>query len=126
MRACSRTSLRIPWSRWRAGVPVHDITPWLFGGVSQLGGEAAGAEDLLRIAVAGPLMSVAVGLGFAALAVLIAVAGGPDLLVISCGWLGGINLFLAPFNLAPACCSTADGSSLRSCGATMVTVCGRR
>ncbi len=86
----------------RAGVPVHGITLWLFGGVSQLGGEAASAEDLLRIAVAGPLMSVAVGLGFAALAVLIAVAGGPDLLVISCGWLGGINLFLALFNLAPA------------------------
>ena len=83
-------------------MPVHGITLWLFGGVSQLGGEAASAEDLLRIAVAGPLMSVAVGLGFAALAVLIAVAGGPDLLVISCGWLGGINLFLALFNLAPA------------------------
>jgi Zn-dependent protease/CBS domain-containing protein len=86
----------------RAGVPVHGITLWLFGGVSQLGGEAASADDLLRIALAGPLMSVTVGLVLSAVAVLVAVAGGPDLLVVTCGWLGGINLFLALFNLAPA------------------------
>ena len=86
----------------RAGVPVHGITLWLFGGVSQLGGEAANADDLLRIALAGPLMSVTVGLVLSAVAVLVAVAGGPGLLVVTCGWLGGINLFLALFNLAPA------------------------
>jgi Zn-dependent protease/CBS domain-containing protein len=86
----------------RAGLPVRGITLWLFGGVSQLGGEAASAEDLLRISVVGPLMSVALGIGFAAVAVLVAAAGGPDLLVVACGWLGGINLFLALFNLAPA------------------------
>jgi Zn-dependent protease/CBS domain-containing protein len=86
----------------RLGVPVHGITLWLFGGVSQLGGEPATAENMLRISVVGPLMSVALGVGFGAIAVLVAVAGGPDLLVAACGWLGGINLFLALFNLAPA------------------------
>lgn len=86
----------------RAGVPVQGITLWLFGGVSQLGGEAASPEDLLRISVAGPLMSVALGVAFSAVAVLGGATGLPDLLVVTCGWLGGINLFLALFNLAPA------------------------
>ena len=86
----------------RVGVPVRGITLWLFGGVSQLEGEAASADDQLRISVVGPLMSVALGVGFGAVAVLVAVVGGPELLVSACGWLGGINLFLALFNLAPA------------------------
>jgi Zn-dependent protease/CBS domain-containing protein len=86
----------------RAGLPVQGITLWLFGGVSQLGGEPATPEDLLRISVVGPLTSLGLGLGFSAVAVLIALAGGPHLLVVACGWLGGINLFLALFNLAPA------------------------
>lgn len=86
----------------RAGLPVQGITLWLFGGVSQLGGEAASPEDLLRISVVGPLTSMGLGLGFSAVAVLIALTGGPHLLVVACGWLGGINLFLALFNLAPA------------------------
>jgi Zn-dependent protease len=86
----------------RAGLPVRGITLWLFGGVSQLGGEPASADDMLRISLVGPLTSVVVGLGFAAVGVLVAVAGGPELLVVASGWLGGINIFLAVFNLAPA------------------------
>jgi Zn-dependent protease len=86
----------------RRGVEVDRITLWLFGGVSQLRGEAASPAAEFRIAVVGPLMSLGVAVGFGALAVLMASLGGPALAVAAAAWLGGINLLLAVFNLAPA------------------------
>src|ERR1700733_15959566 len=51
----------------RAGVPVSDVTLWLFGGVTRLGGEAQTARTEFRIAISGPLTSVALAGLFAAL-----------------------------------------------------------
>ena len=37
----------------RAGVKVFDVTLWLFGGVTRLGGEAKTPKEAFRIAVSG-------------------------------------------------------------------------
>lgn len=83
----------------REGMEIEDVTLWLFGGVARFKGmfPSAGAE--LRIAVAGPLVSLALG----GLFVGIAVAGGLGSAVDgAAAWLGYINLMLLVFNLLPA------------------------
>ena len=84
------------------GVHVHGITLWLLGGVAKLDRQAPTARAELQIAIAGPAVSAVVGAFFAAVTV-IALAIAPEPLVVGVlGWLGGINLLLAVFNLAPA------------------------
>src|SRR5688572_26433944 len=83
----------------REGMEIDGITLWLFGGVAKFRGmfPAAGAE--FRIAVAGPLVSLALGVLFAAAAMLLAL---PDAVDGVAAWLGYINLVLLVFNLLPA------------------------
>lgn len=86
----------------RSGIAVEGITLWLFGGVARLGGEAPDARSELRVAVVGPAISLAVGLVFASLALLIDALGAPELFSAGPAWIGRINILLAIFNLAPA------------------------
>ena len=83
----------------REQMEIEDITLWLFGGVARFKGmfETAGAE--FRIAIAGPLVSLALGLGFALVAFLTHFAQPVDGVA---AWLGYINLLLLAFNLLPA------------------------
>jgi len=83
----------------RDGMEIDGITLWLFGGVAKFKGmfPSAGAE--FRIAVAGPLVSLAIGLLFLGLA-LVTDLPRPVLGVVA--WLGGINLVLLVFNMLPA------------------------
>jgi Zn-dependent protease len=83
----------------REGVEIEGITLWLFGGVAKFKGmfPSAGAE--FRIAVAGPIVSLGIGVFF----VLIAVVGDlPEAVDGVVGYLGYINLVLLVFNLIPA------------------------
>ena len=83
----------------RDGVEIEGINLWLFGGVAQFktGFPSAGAE--FRIAIAGPLVSLAIGL----LCMLIAAfAGLPNAIDGIVAWLGFTNLILLAFNLLPA------------------------
>jgi Zn-dependent protease len=50
----------------RNGVEVHSIVLWLLGGVAQLDGEPRTPGADFRIAVVGPLTSLALGAGFGA------------------------------------------------------------
>jgi Zn-dependent protease len=83
----------------REGVEIEGITLWLFGGVAKFKGmfPSAGAE--FRIAVAGPLVSLAIGVFFVLISVLSGLPGPVEGVV---AYLGYINLVLLVFNLLPA------------------------
>ena len=91
------------WVARREGIEVDSITLWLFGGVSQFKGRFTSPGAEFRVAVSGPLVSIALGVLF----VLIALAHPPSAVDGVAAWLGYINLILAVFNLLPA--SPLDG-----------------
>jgi Zn-dependent protease/predicted transcriptional regulator len=86
----------------RNAIEVEGITLWLFGGVARLAGEAKDPGVELRVAGIGPLISIAIGVGAAAVAGLLDMAGAPGLVVGVAAWLAIINIILALFNLVPA------------------------
>jgi Zn-dependent protease/predicted transcriptional regulator len=83
----------------RDGMEIEGITLWLFGGVAKFKGmfPSAGAE--FRIAVAGPLVSLGLGVLFLAIPMLVGLPASVDGVVF---WLGSINVALLVFNLLPA------------------------
>jgi len=83
----------------RDGMEIEGITLWLFGGVAKFRGmfPSAGAE--FRIAIAGPLVSLALGLLFLGVTMLLGLPATVDGVLF---WLGSINIALLVFNLLPA------------------------
>ena len=79
-------------------IPVRSITLFLFGGVAQIGAEPPSAIAEFFIAVAGPLVSLALAILFRALQPL---AGGVEPLLGLAKYLAYINLALVLFNLIP-------------------------
>jgi Zn-dependent protease/CBS domain-containing protein len=86
------------WEARREGLEVDGITLWLFGGVSQFKTRFPSGGAEFRIAIAGPLVSLVLGVVF----VLIALADLPSAVDGVAAWLGYINLTLLVFNLIPA------------------------
>lgn len=84
------------------GLPVKRITLFIFGGVAQIEGEPDEPMKELKIALAGPAMSIVLGIVFLLLAGVLAAAGTPQYVSVLFGYLGTINLMLAAFNLVPA------------------------
>lgn len=83
----------------REGVEIEGITLWLFGGVARLRGRMPSAGAEFRIAVGGPLVSVAI----ATLLLLVAgLASLPKAVDGTVFWVGYINALLLGFNLIPA------------------------
>jgi Zn-dependent protease len=82
----------------REGMEIDGITLWLFGGVAQFKGSFPSAGGEFRIAVAGPLVSLGLGIGFT----LLGLVGFPSAVDGVVSWLGYINLILLVFNLVPA------------------------
>ncbi|WP_067822170.1 site-2 protease family protein [Nocardia inohanensis] len=85
----------------RAGVRVHGIVLWLLGGLSELAEEPRDPKSDLRIALAGPVTSVALAVAAGAAAGLSGriAPDGPVTAVLV--WLATVNLVLAVFNLLP-------------------------
>jgi Zn-dependent protease len=83
----------------RDNVEIDGITLWLFGGVARFRNELPNAGAELRIAVAGPLVTLVLGLVFVAVA---ASASTTDVVDGVVAWLGYTNIALLVFNLLPA------------------------
>jgi len=97
------------------GLHVRDITLFIFGGVSNIGGEARTARDEFVIALVGPLTSFALAGAFWLSAQAVGTAPGLGLLFGSArglrtlspagavlSYLALVNLVLGAFNLLPA------------------------
>lgn len=85
----------------RAGVRVVDVTLWLFGGVTRLGGAARTPGTALRIAIAGPATSLVLAALFFAAGAECRTLGAGAIVVAVAWWLAGINGLLGLFNLLP-------------------------
>lgn len=81
------------------GIPIRQITLFIFGGVAQMSEEPKRPKDEFRMAIAGPLTSLAIGAVFWAIYFL--VDEGWEFPIAVSYWLGLINVFLAVFNLIP-------------------------
>lgn len=89
------------------GLTVNSITLWLFGGVSELSGEAPSPAAEAQIAAAGPLASLLLSVVFVGLALLVgtghpARASIPGVIVTALAYLGAADVMLAIFNVIPA------------------------
>ena len=98
----------------RKGVGIADITLWMFGGVARMQRDSDSPGTEFRIAIAGPLVTLAIVLVSGAVGV--ALAGGReffDAMLVEEGteisaalavvaWLASINLLVLVFNLIPA------------------------
>jgi Zn-dependent protease len=82
----------------RNKLKVGSITLFFFGGVAQVNEEPRSAGVEFRVAIAGPLVSLALVGIFGAASQLDAL---PHLLNTALWWLAGINLALMVFNLIP-------------------------
>ncbi|MDQ2069025.1 site-2 protease family protein [Natronospira bacteriovora] len=83
----------------RRGIPVKAITLFIFGGMAQLGKDSENPEDEFHIAIAGPLVSLALAAIFLMLSFLFSPFLEP--VSVAFGWLGVINLVVAVFNMIP-------------------------
>jgi len=83
----------------RDGVQIEGITLWLFGGVAKFAGRFPSAGAEFRIAIAGPLVTLALGICFSVAAAAWPQPGAVRAVLI---WLAYINLALLVFNLLPA------------------------
>jgi len=97
----------------RYKLPVRRITLFLFGGMAHLEREPESPRQEFWMAIAGPLLSLAIGLGSVALGGLLLgdatrletepmnVARHASPLATVLLWLGPINIMLAVFNMVP-------------------------
>jgi Zn-dependent protease len=83
------------------GVTVRDVTLWLFGGVTRLGGQAKTPQTTFRIAVAGPATSLLLAALFAGASAGLYALGIGRIMIGVTWWLAGINALLGVFNLLP-------------------------
>ena len=83
----------------REGIEIEGITLWMFGGIARFASAFPSAGAELRIAAAGPLVTLVLGGIFVAAANWLPLPDAMDGVV---AWLGYINLVLLVFNLIPA------------------------
>jgi Zn-dependent protease len=98
----------------RNGIPISEITLWLFGGVARMTRDSDSPGTEFRVAIAGPIVTLVLALAFAGLGIALeggeafwqalTVEEGADisgaLAILS--WLASINVLVLIFNLIPA------------------------
>jgi Zn-dependent protease/CBS domain-containing protein len=83
----------------RYGYEIDSITLWLFGGIASLSEMPEDWRQELAIAVAGPVVSVLLGVG--CYLALLAVPAGLPAVQFVVGYLAVLNVTLAVFNMLP-------------------------
>ncbi|MDX6608815.1 MAG: hypothetical protein QOF85_740 [Solirubrobacterales bacterium] len=98
----------------RNGIGISSIQLWIFGGMARMDRESGSPAAEFKVAVAGPLVTLAIvvaltAIGVAAVgpeefkqAVLIKANSGVSGAMAVIGWLASINLLVLVFNLLPA------------------------
>ena len=98
----------------RNGIGISSIQLWIFGGMARMDRESDSPATEFKVAVAGPLVTLAIvvvltAIGLAAAgpeefrrAVLIESGSGVSGVLAMVGWLASINLLVLVFNLLPA------------------------
>ncbi|ELY36611.1 CBS domain-containing protein [Natronorubrum tibetense] len=84
----------------RYGFPIDSITLWLLGGIAALSEMPEDWRQELNIAIAGPIVSILVGIGSYALFLLTPESFDGARFVL--GYLAVLNIVLAGFNMIPA------------------------
>ncbi len=84
----------------RYGYRIDSITLWLLGGVAQFTEQPRDWTHEFWIAIAGPVVSV--GVGIISYLIVVVLPGGIDAAVFVFGYLAVINVGLAVFNMVPA------------------------
>ncbi len=82
----------------RNDIPVKSISLFFLGGVAEIDREPAAPGEEFRIAIAGPMISLAMALAFNSLS---QISGGLPYLAAAFQYLGRVNLLLGVFNLIP-------------------------
>jgi Zn-dependent protease/CBS domain-containing protein len=98
----------------RVGMPIRQITLFVFGGVAQMEEESPSPRAELYVAAAGPLASVVLGLLFWAVLLAARPAGWPAAVIGVLAYMRAVNFLLAAFNLVPA--FPLDGGRLLRAG----------
>jgi Zn-dependent protease/CBS domain-containing protein len=86
----------------RLGLPVRNITLFIFGGVSALGEEPSSARQEFQVAIAGPLTSFVIGIVcgvLTAVAYALGEENSPPAAIVE--YLAVINISVGIFNLLP-------------------------
>jgi Zn-dependent protease len=98
----------------RNGIGISSIQLWIFGGMARMDRESGSPAAEFKVAVAGPLVTLAIvvlltAVGLLAVgaeefreAVLIESGSGVSGVMAMIGWLASINLLVLVFNLLPA------------------------
>jgi Zn-dependent protease/predicted transcriptional regulator len=84
------------------GLPIGGITLFLFGGVAEMEAEPRSPEVEFLVAIAGPIMSIALSVSFLFLSWIAAIGEEMTIVASIFSYLATINLILAIFNLVPA------------------------
>lgn len=82
------------------GIPVHGITLFIFGGVSELAGESEKPLDELQISIVGPLTSLIIGAAFWLLGASMLQDASPVAGMVD--YLAYVNVLVGLFNMVPA------------------------
>jgi Zn-dependent protease/CBS domain-containing protein len=81
------------------GYPIDSITLWILGGIAQFTEQPERWQEEFNIAIAGPLVSIA--LGVLSYAALVGLSGSLDTVRFVVGYLALMNFALAAFNMLP-------------------------
>lgn len=114
----------------RSGIGIAGIDLWMFGGVARMDRDSRSAGEEFRVAIAGPLVTLAIAVLCWVAGTLIASAGASsdafsfssrtdDEVLAVIGYLGFVNLLLLLFNLIPG--FPLDGGRIARAAAWRVT-----